>query len=156
MAETAAILNPDRTVLHPEPRAVARAMALRLGPNDVLAALADHPDAAVVAVNSSAAVKAVADVCCTLANAVQVVNALAEDEVIFVPDRNLAAHVAARTEKTVFPVPATGCCPVHQALDRGRGPGSPGRVPRRRGDGPPRDHARRPGRGRLHRRRPRP
>ena len=77
----------------------------------------DHPDAAVVAyVNSSAAVKAVADVCCTSANAVQVVNSLDQDEVIFVPDRNLAAYVAARTEKSVFPVPATGCCPVHQAL----------------------------------------
>ena len=116
MAETAAILNPDRVVLHPEPCSSC-AMALRLAPNDVLAALAAHPDAAVVAyVNSSAAVKAVADVCCTSANAVQVVNALDENEVIFVPDRNLAAYVAARTEKRIYPVPATGCCPVHQAL----------------------------------------
>ncbi len=116
MAETAAILNPDRTVLHPEPCSSC-AMALRLAPTDVLAALAAHPDAAVVAyVNSTATVKAVADICCTSANAVQVVNSLDEDEVIFVPDRNLAAYVAARTEKTIFPVPATGCCPVHQAL----------------------------------------
>ncbi len=116
MAETAAILNPDRTVLHPEPCSSC-AMALRLAPKDVLAALAAHPDAAVVAyVNSTAAVKAVADICCTSANAVQVVNSLDEDEVIFVPDRNLGAYVAARTEKTVFPVPATGCCPAHQAL----------------------------------------
>ncbi|MEN6340932.1 MAG: quinolinate synthase NadA [Methanospirillum sp.] len=116
MAETAAILNPDRTVLHPEPRASC-AMALRLSPGDVLAARAAHPDAAVVAyVNSSAAVKAVSDICCTSANAVAVVNSLDEDEVIFVPDRNLAAYVAARTEKSVHPVPAIGCCPVHQAL----------------------------------------
>ena len=116
MAETAAILNPDRTVLHPEPRASC-AMALRLSPDDVLAAREAHPDAAIVAyVNSSAAVKAVSDICCTSANAVRVVNSLDEDEVIFVPDRNLAAYVAARTEKTVYPVPATGCCPVHQAL----------------------------------------
>ena len=116
MAETAAILNPDRTVLHPEPRSSC-AMALRLSPADVLAARTAHPDAAVVAyVNSSAAVKAVSDICCTSANAVAVVNSLDEDEVIFVPDRNLAAYVAARTAKTVFPVPAIGCCPVHQAL----------------------------------------
>jgi quinolinate synthase len=116
MAETAAILNPDRTVLHPEPRSSC-AMALRLTPDDVLAARADHPNAAVVAyVNSSAAVKAEADICCTSANAVRVVNSLDEDEVIFVPDLNLAAYVAVRTEKTVYPVPAIGCCPVHQAL----------------------------------------
>jgi len=116
MAETAAILNPDRIVLHPEPCSSC-AMALRLTPADVLAARAAHPDAAVVAyVNSSAAVKAVAEICCTSANAVQVVNSLDEDEVVFVPDRNLAAYVAARTEKTVYPVPAIGCCPVHQAL----------------------------------------
>lgn len=116
MAETAAILNPDRTVIHPEPCASC-AMALRLTPRDVLMARAAHPDAAVVAyVNTSAAVKAEADICCTSANAVQVVNSLDEDEVIFVPDRNLAAYVAARSEKTIHPVPATGCCPVHQAL----------------------------------------
>ncbi|NLX50196.1 MAG: quinolinate synthase NadA [Methanospirillum sp.] len=116
MAETAAVLNPDRTVLHPEPCASC-AMALRLRPEAVLAARAEHPDAAVVAyVNTSAEVKAVSDICCTSANAVQVVNALEEDEVIFLPDRNLAAHVAARTTKTVFPVPALGCCPVHQIL----------------------------------------
>lgn len=116
MAETAAILNPDRTVLHPEPCSSC-AMALRLTPADVLAARAAHPDAAVVAyVNTTAAVKAEADICCTSANAVQVVNSLEEEEVIFLPDRNLAAHVAVRTEKRVHPVPATGCCPVHQAL----------------------------------------
>ncbi len=116
MAETAAILNPDRTVLHPEPCSSC-AMALRLTPGDVLAARAAHPDAAVVAyVNTSAAVKAEADICCTSANAVRVVNSLDEDEVIFVPDRNLAAYVAARTAKTIHAVPAIGCCPVHQAL----------------------------------------
>lgn len=119
MAETAAILNPGRTVLHPEPRSSC-SMALRLTPADVLAARAAHPGAPVVAyVNSSAAVKAVSDICCTSANAVQVVDALDGDEVIFVPDRNLAAYVAARTEKTVHAVPATGCCPVHQALGAG-------------------------------------
>jgi quinolinate synthase len=116
MAETAALLNPDKTVLHPEPFSRC-AMALRLTPADILAAKERYPGAAVVAyVNSSAAVKAVSDVCCTSANAVEVVNALDEESVIFVPDRNLAAYVAARTKKDVHPVPATGCCPVHHAL----------------------------------------
>ncbi len=119
MAETAALLNPDKTVIHPEPFSRC-AMALRLTPGDVLAARAAYPDAAVVAyVNTSAAVKAVSDVCCTSANAVEIVNALEEKTVIFVPDRNLALHVAARTEKEVVPVPAIGCCPVHHALTAG-------------------------------------
>jgi len=116
MAETAAILNPDKIVIHPEPCSRC-AMALRLTAEDVLAARADYPDAAVVAyVNTSAAVKAVSDICCTSANAVEVVNSLAEETVLFVPDRNLAAYAAARTDKEVIPVPATGCCPVHHAL----------------------------------------
>ena len=116
MAETAALLNPGKIVIHPEPFSRC-AMALRLTPADVLAARADYPDAAVVAyVNSSAAVKAVSDVCCTSANAVEIVNALEEEIVLFVPDRNLALHVATRTEKRVIPVPANGCCPVHHAL----------------------------------------
>lgn len=116
MAETAAILNPDKTVIHPEPCSRC-AMALRLTAEDVLAARADYPDAAVVAyVNTSAAVKAVSDICCTSANAVEVVNSLEEETVLFVPDRNLAAYAAARTDKEVIPVPATGCCPVHHAL----------------------------------------
>ncbi|HQJ87284.1 MAG TPA: quinolinate synthase NadA [Methanoregulaceae archaeon] len=116
MAETAALLNPEKTVIHPEPFARC-AMALRLTPGDLLEARARHPDAAVVSyVNSSAAVKAVSDVCCTSANAVEVVNALDEETVIFVPDRNLALHVAARTDKRIIVVPETGCCPVHHAL----------------------------------------
>ncbi len=66
--------------------------------------------------NSSAAVKAVSEICCTSANAVRVVESLGADRVIFAPDRNLAAYVAARTGVEVIPVPALGCCPTHQAL----------------------------------------
>ncbi len=66
--------------------------------------------------NSSAAVKAAAEICCTSANAVRVVESLGTDRVLFTPDRNLTAHVAARTGVEVIPVPALGCCPVHQAL----------------------------------------
>ena len=152
MAETAAILNPTKTVVHPEPLAQC-AMASRLTVAEVEHVRARYPGVAVVAyVNSSAAVKAASDICCTSANAVRVVGRLDEDEVIFAPDRNLAAYVAARTGKDVIhAVPATGCCPVHQALTASPRSGGPGRPPRRRGDGPPRDLARRPGRGRLHR-----
>ncbi len=116
MAETACLLNPTKTVIHPEPFSRC-AMALRLTPEDVLAARKRYPDAAVVAyVNTSAEVKAVSDVCCTSANAVDIVNALEEETVLFVPDRNLALYVAARSDKRVIHVPANGCCPVHHAL----------------------------------------
>ena len=116
MAETAAILNPDKTVVHPEPLAQC-AMASRLTVADIRSARDRYPDAAVVAyVNSSAAVKAASDICCTSANAVRVVESLDAPRVIFAPDRNLAAYVAARTDKEVIPVPALGCCPTHQAL----------------------------------------
>jgi len=116
MAETAAILNPGKTVVPPEPLAQC-AMASRLTVADIRNARDRYPDAAVVAyVNSSAAVKAASDICCTSANAVRVVESLDAPRVIFAPDRNLAAYVAARTDKEVIPVPALGCCPTHQAL----------------------------------------
>ncbi len=119
MAETVAILNPDRVVIHPEPLAQC-AMAARLTVAEIEGARARYPDAAVVSyVNSSAAVKAASDICCTSANAVRVVESLDASRVIVAPDRNLAAYVAARTEKEVIPVPALGCCPIHQALSAG-------------------------------------
>ncbi len=116
MAETAAILNPDKTVVHPEPLAQC-AMASRLTVAEIENARARYPRVPVVTyVNSSAAVKAVSDICCTSANAARVVESLGADRVIFAPDRNLAAYVAARTGIEVIPVPALGCCPTHQAL----------------------------------------
>jgi quinolinate synthase len=116
MAETAAILNPEKTVVCPEPLARC-AMASRLTVAEVGRARAEHPGVPLVAyVNSSAAVKATADICCTSANAVRVVESLDADSVLFAPDRNLAAHVAARTGIEVIPVPTLGCCPVHQSL----------------------------------------
>ncbi len=116
MAETAAILNPGKTVIHPEPLAQC-AMAARLTVAEIERARARYPDVPVVTyVNSSAAVKAVSDICCTSANAVRVVESLEAPRVIFAPDRNLAAYVAARTGIEVIPVPALGCCPTHQSL----------------------------------------
>jgi quinolinate synthase len=116
MAETAAILNPEKTVIHPEPLSQC-AMAARLSVAEIESARARHPGLPVVTyVNSSAAVKAVSDICCTSANAVRVVESLAAPRVIFAPDRNLAAYVAARTGIEAIPVPALGCCPTHQSL----------------------------------------
>ncbi len=116
MAETAAILNPEKTVVHPEPLAQC-AMASRLSVAEIENARARYPGVPVVTyVNSSAAVKAVSDICCTSANAVRVVESLDAPRVIFAPDRNLAAYVAARTGIEVIPVPALGCCPTHQSL----------------------------------------
>jgi quinolinate synthase len=116
MAETAAVLNPEKTVVHPEPLSRC-AMAARLTVAEIESARARHPGVPVVAcVNSSAAVKAVSEICCTPANAVRVVESLDVPMVIVAPDRNLAAYVAARTGVEVIPVPALGCCPTHQAL----------------------------------------
>jgi quinolinate synthase len=116
MAETAAILNPEKTVIHPEPLSQC-AMAARFTVAEIEHARARYPGVPVVAyVNSSAAVKAVSDICCTSANAVRVVESLHAPRVIFAPDRNLAAYVAAQTGVEVTPVPALGCCPTHQAL----------------------------------------
>jgi quinolinate synthase len=119
MAETAAVLNPEKTVVHPEPLAQC-SMASRLTGAEIEAARACYPDVPVVTyVNSSAAVKAVSDICCTSANAVRVVESLEATRVLFAPDRNLAACVAARTGKEVIRVPALGCCPTHQSLSTG-------------------------------------
>lgn len=94
MAETAAILNPEKTVLLPDLEAGC-SLAATITPDDVRAWREKHPDGIVVAyVNTSAAVKALADICCTSANAVEVVASLPPDRpVFFVPDMFLGAHV---------------------------------------------------------------
>src|ERR1700744_919042 len=94
MAETAKILAPDRTVLIPDARAGC-SLADSITGSQLVAWKAEHPGAAVVAyVNTSAEVKAEADVCCTSANAAEVVSAIpASREVLFLPDQFLGAHV---------------------------------------------------------------
>lgn len=118
MAETAKILAPDRTVLIPDPEAGC-SLAASITANDVRALRARHPGVPVVSyVNTSAAVKAASDACCTSANASEVVEAVAAefgtDTVIFVPDRYLGAHVAART--SVRLVLWDGSCEVHETF----------------------------------------
>jgi quinolinate synthase len=111
MAETAAILSPEKKVLLPAGDACCP-MAEMVTAGEVRAIRGRYPDAAVVAyVNTTAEVKAESDICCTSANAVQVVNSLGEDRVIFLPDRNLALYTARFTEKEV--IPWEGYCIVH-------------------------------------------
>src|SRR6476620_10021120 len=94
MAETAKILSPAKTVLIPDQRAGC-SLADSITADELRAWKADHPGAVVVSyVNTTAAVKAETDICCTSANAVEVVASVpAEQEVLFLPDQFLGAHV---------------------------------------------------------------
>jgi quinolinate synthase len=116
MAETAKILAPERTVLIPDARAGC-SLADSITVEQLLAWKAEHPDAAVVAyVNTSAEVKALADVCCTSANAAEIVAAIpAEREVLFLPDQFLGAHVRRVTGRENLHVWA-GECHVHAGI----------------------------------------
>lgn len=114
MAESAAILNPTKTVLLPELDAGCP-MAAMITPEDVRVLREKHPGAPVVCyVNSSAAVKAESDICCTSANAVKIVNSLSEEKIIFIPDEYLGRYVASKTEKEIVLHP--GFCPTHARL----------------------------------------
>lgn len=77
---------------------------------------AENPDAVVVSyVNTTAAVKALTDICCTSANAVQIVESIPKDkDIIFAPDRNLGGYIAKSTNRTMDLW--DGCCPIHHAL----------------------------------------
>jgi quinolinate synthase len=114
MAETASILSPDKRVLLPRSDAGCP-MADMVTPAELSEWIASNPAMPVVTyVNSSAAVKAISTICCTSANTVKVVNSLEADEVLMVPDRNLAAWTATQTGKTVHAWP--GYCPIHDRL----------------------------------------
>jgi quinolinate synthase len=118
MAETVALLNPEKTVLIPDPDAGCP-----------LASFADakmvrdyrekYPDHAFVAyVNTSAEVKSLVDICCTSSNAVQVVRSIRNDRIVFLPDKNLGAYVKRQvTDKEIVLWP--GFCVVHENADLG-------------------------------------
>ncbi|KUK49172.1 MAG: Quinolinate synthetase complex, A subunit [Actinobacteria bacterium 66_15] len=115
MAETAAILAPDKTVLLPVPEAGCP-MADMITAEQLAAWKAGNPGVPVVMyVNSSAEVKALTDVCCTSANAVEVVRSLGVSRVLFGPDRNLGRWVAGQVPEVEVSV-WDGCCPVHDTV----------------------------------------
>ena len=117
MAETAAIIAPDKTVLLPAHDACCP-MADMITADELKIVKSRHMDAAVVCyVNTTAEVKAESDICCTSSNAVKVVNSVKEDQVIFVPDRNLGRYVQRFTRKEILPW--EGFCIVHDQITAG-------------------------------------
>ena len=116
MAETAKILSPSATVLHPVP-ASGCPMADMAPADKVAEWKLRHPDHVLVAyVNSTAACKALVDVCCTSANAERIVRSIPADRpILFLPDRNLGANVMAATGRKMDLWP--GFCPTHNRIE---------------------------------------
>jgi quinolinate synthase len=115
MAESASILSPEKIVLLPRFEAGC-ALADTVTVEALEAEKKKYPDAAVVTyINSSAAIKAKSDICCTSANAVRVVQSLADAKrILMIPDGNLARYTAKFTDKPI--IPWGGTCPVHHNL----------------------------------------
>lgn len=116
MAETAKILSPDSRVFHPVPSAGC-AMADMASAEKVAEYRKSHPDTVIVAyVNTTGAVKAEVDICCTSANAEKIVASIPADKnILFLPDRNLGRNVmnALGRKMELWP----GYCPVHNNID---------------------------------------
>jgi quinolinate synthase len=113
MAQSAAILNPTKRVLLPTLGARCP-MAQMLTVDEIQHAKKRYPKAPVVVyVNTLAEAKAHSDICCTSANAVEVINSLDADTILFGPDRNLAEYAAEKTGKNIVPIPEWGFCPTH-------------------------------------------
>ncbi|MFC2114012.1 quinolinate synthase NadA [Bacteroidota bacterium] len=115
MAETAKILNPTKRVILPNLEATC-SMADMSDVPGLLKLKEEHPDAGVVCyINTNADVKAHSDIICTSANAIKMVEALPNEEIIFLPDKNLAAYIQTKTKKKIIPYEAY--CYIHNALD---------------------------------------
>lgn len=114
MAETAAILNPASTVLLSHPDAGCP-LADMIDISSLRQWKQRYPEAAVVAyVNTTAAIKAESDICCTSANGVEVVKAVPNEEILFIPDQNLGHYVSTKTSKRIILYP--GFCYVHDRI----------------------------------------
>jgi len=115
MAESAQILNPDKTVIIPDIEAECP-MANMVDINDLKKLKNDHPNAEVVAyINTTAETKTLSDICCTSANGKKVVKSLTSKKVIFIPDRNLGAYIqrfVKDKEMIIWP----GICPTHHRI----------------------------------------
>jgi quinolinate synthase len=115
MAETAKLLSPEKTVLLPDMDAGC-SLAESITPEDVRALREQYPGVPVVTyINTSAAIKAEVDICCTSSNAVKIVESLGSDRVIFLPDGHLARYVAAQTGVEI--INWEGRCIVHDEFD---------------------------------------
>lgn len=114
MAETAAILNPTSTVLLAHPTAYCP-MAEMIDADDLREWKEKYPKATVVAyVNTTAAVKAESDICCTSANGVKVVESVPNEEILFIPDQHLGHYISTKTNKQMILYP--GYCITHARL----------------------------------------
>lgn len=115
MAESAAILCPDKTVLSPEPAATCP-MANSIAVSDILQYKQEHPDGLIVSyVNTPAAIKAVSDICVTSSNAVKIMQKLPpEARIYFIPDENLGRYVASKLDRNLDFYPSR--CPIHAAI----------------------------------------
>ncbi|SMF35302.1 quinolinate synthase NadA [Neorhizobium sp. CSC1952] len=115
MAETAKLLNPEKTVLIPDMGAGC-SLAESITPEDVALLRQAHPGVPVITyVNTSAAVKAASDICCTSGNAKQVVESLGVPKVLMIPDEYLAQNVARETDVEI--IAWHGHCEVHELFD---------------------------------------
>lgn len=117
MAESAKALNPEKTVLLPE-READCPMAHMVDPNQIQQLKQQYADLAVVCyVNSTATIKSYADVCVTSSNAVQIVQALPNQHIFFIPDWHLGSYIAEQVpEKHI--ILNDGCCPIHDAITK--------------------------------------
>lgn len=115
MGESAKILNPGKRVLLPDSKADC-AMAHMITPEKVAQLRAEHPNAAVVCyINSTAELKTCSDVCVTSANALKIVSALPNEEIIFIPDENLGRYIAKQLPEKKF-IFNDGRCPIHAKI----------------------------------------
>jgi len=119
MAENAVLLNPEKKVLLPCEGARCP-MAQMLTVDEIRRMRRKYPKLPVVLyVNTLAEVKAECDVCCTSANAVEVIKAIDSDTLLFGPDKNLALYVQKQTNKKIISIPERGFCPTHVLFQKG-------------------------------------